>query len=203
MKIYHGKGTCSVGILVIAEELGVAYDLEIVDLARRDQYSPDYIGRNPKAKVPLLQLDDGDYLTEWPAIAAYLALSSPQQGILATDPLGLARALEAVDYIVSTVHMQGFTRIVRPGLFTPDEADFDQVKSRGREIFDQGLRLMDERLTGREFLLGEFSIADAALFYIEHWMVNRLDNALPARCKDHYERMLAREPGQRALSRDS
>jgi glutathione S-transferase len=203
MKIFHAKGTCSIGILVIAEEFGITYGLELVDLVRRDQYSPEYIGRNPKAKVPLLELDDGDYLTEWPAIAAYLALSSLQPGMLATDPLGLARALEAVDYIVSTVHMQGFTRIVRPGLFTPDEANFDQVKSRGREIFDQGLRLIDERLTGREFLLGDFSIADGALFYIERWMVDRLDDALPARCKDHYERMLAREPVQRALSRES
>ena len=40
-----------------------------------------------------------------------------------------------MDYIVATVHMQGFTRIARPGNFSPNEADADKVRARGREIY--------------------------------------------------------------------
>ncbi len=201
MKVYHGKGTCSLGSLVVLEELGFDYDLVVLDLAGREQASPTYLKRNPKGKVPLLELDDGGYLSEWPAIAAYLCATKPEKGLLPADPLGMARTLEAVDYIVSTLHMQGFTRMVRPGLFTPNEAEFDKVKADGLAIVEKGLALMDEKLADRDYLMGEFTIADAALFYVENWMVARMGAGLPPHCQAHYERMLARDGVKRALER--
>ncbi len=201
MKIYHGKGTCSLGSLVVLEELGIDYDLAIVDLAGREQASPAYLQRSPKGKVPLLELDDGGYLSEWPAIAAYLAAINPERGLLPADALGMARTLEAVDYIVSTMHMLGFTRMVRPGLFTPNEAEFEQVKADGLAIVEKGLALMDHQLADRDYLTGDFTIADAALFYVEHWMVGRVNAGLPPHCQAHYQRMLARDGVKRALER--
>ncbi len=201
MKIFHGKGTCSLGILVIMEELGLDYEVATVDLANREQASPEYLARSPKGKVPLLELDDGGFLSEWTAIGAYLAMAAPGPRLLPRDALGLARTLEAVEYLVATTHMQGFTRMVRPALFAPDEADLDQVKARGREIVDQGLALMGERLAGRDYVTGDFSIADAALFYIERWMAHSMGTTLPEAVNAHYERMLGREAVKRALVR--
>ena len=40
-----------------------------IDLAKREQYGPDYTAINPKSKVPVLQRDDGTLLTELPASA--------------------------------------------------------------------------------------------------------------------------------------
>jgi glutathione S-transferase len=201
MKLYHGKGTCSLGILVILEELGLHYELVTLDMANREQASPAYLARSPKGKVPLLELPGGDHLSEWPAIAAYLARTTQGPDLLPSGALGHARTLEAVDYIVATTHMQGFTRMVRPGLFTPNAADFDQVKARGREIVDQGLALMGRRLAGQDYLLGELTIADAALFYVERWMAALMGATLPLPVHAHYERMLRREPVKRALAR--
>ena len=201
MKFFHGKGTCSLGILVVLEELGLDYDLAVLDLAGGEQRSPAFRQRSPKGKVPLLQLDDGSYLSEWTAIAVYLAASNPAGGLLPADPVGLARTLEAVDYVVATVHMQGFTRMVLPGLFTPKEADFDQVRARGREIVDAGLDLLSQRLDGQDYLQGGVTIADAALFYVEHWMVKAMGATINGPCLAHYERMLARPAVRRALAR--
>ena len=53
--------------------------------------------------------------------------------------------------------------------FAPSEADHEAGESSRPPDLPDGLRLMDERLTGKEYLLGEFSIADAALFYVEFW----------------------------------
>ena len=39
-----------------------------------------------------------------------------------------------MDYVVATVHMQGFSRMFRPGNFSPNAADEEKVKARGREI---------------------------------------------------------------------
>jgi len=114
---------------------------------------------------------------QYPAIAMWLARSNPLL-LIPADIEGEARMLEAMDYIVSTVHMQGFTRIVRPGNFTPNEADQDAVKARGREILAKGLKLLDASLRGR-WLVGSYSLADIALMYVENW-VPRADIATPA-----------------------
>jgi len=203
MKLLHGKGSCSLGILVLIEELGIECDVQVVDLASGEQRSPEFLAMNPKGKVPALVLDDGAVVTEWPAIATYLAALKPEAGLIPGDPLAQARVYEATDYIVATVHMQGFTRIARPGNFTPNEADFDALKARGREIFDQGLAAMDAQLAGKDYLIGDISIADAALFYCEAWMVNRLGGTLPANCQAHFERMSARPGIARAVQRGS
>ena len=84
---------------------------------------------------------------------------------------------------------------------TPNEADHEHVKAQGREIFERGMRLMDEALAGKEYLLGEFSIADAALFYVEFW-AGRVGIDLPPNCAAHYARMLARPAVRRAMEQE-
>ena len=107
--------------------------------------------------------------------------------------------MEAMEYIVATVHMRGFARIFRTGDYTPNAADHDAVKARGREIFSQGFAVLDEALGRKEYLIGGFSIADAALFYIEFWAADRLHHPLPPNCAAHYARMKARPAVQQAM----
>ena len=126
MKLYYMPGACSIGIHVLLEEIGKPYDLQKIDGAKQEQYGPDFVKINPKSKVPTLQRDDGSVLTEFPAIATWLARKNPEKGLLPSDPDGEARALEAMDYAVSTMHMQGFSRMFRPVNYAPTEADHDE-----------------------------------------------------------------------------
>jgi len=127
MKLYYMPGACSIGIHVLLEEIGKPYDLQKIDGAKQEQYGPDFVKLNPKSKVPTLQKDDGSVLTEFPAIATWLARKNPDKGLLPSDADGEARALEAMDYVVSTMHMQGFSRMFRPGNYAPTEADHDAL----------------------------------------------------------------------------
>ena len=129
MKLYYMPGACSIGIHVLLEEIGKPYDLQKIDGAKQEQYGPDFVKLNPKSKVPTLVRDDGAVLTEFPAIATWLARKNPDKGLLPSDPDGEARALEAMDYVVSTMHMQGFSRMFRPGNYAPTEADHDARRS--------------------------------------------------------------------------
>ena len=174
MKLYYMPGACSIGIHVLLEEIGKPYDVHKVDGAKQEQYGPDFVALNPKSKVPTLQRDDGSVLTEFPAIAVWLARKNPEAGLLPADADSEARALEAMDYAVSTMHMQGFSRMFRPGNYAPTEADHDKVKARGKEIMEKGLALMDKALEGKEYLAGKFSVADAALFYVSFWAAARM-----------------------------
>lgn len=198
MKLYYAPGACSIGIHVLLEEIGQPYELGKLDLAAGEQQGPAFKSLNPKGKVPTLVRDDGSVLTEFPAIALWLAWTHPDQRLLPDDVEGRVRAVEVMDYVVATIHMQGFARMFRPGAFAPGEADHERVKARGREIFAGGLELMDGVLAGKEYAVGGFSIADAALFYVEFW-AGRMQVPLPANLAAHFERVTDRPAVRRVL----
>ncbi|HET6182615.1 MAG TPA: glutathione S-transferase C-terminal domain-containing protein [Acetobacteraceae bacterium] len=205
MKLYYSPGACSLGIHVLLEEIGKPYQSELVNLREGAQYQPQFTAVNPKSKVPTLARDDGSILTEFPAIAYWLARTNPEKHLLPDDPEGQARALEAMDYVVATMHMQGFARIFRPENFAidADDAAKEKVRARGREIFEKGLALMDKALAGKEYLGGkDINIADAALFYVEFWGAGRLKLDLPGNCAAHYKRMLARPAVKRVMEQE-
>ena len=170
--------------------------------ARASSTQPDFAAINPKSKVPTLERDDGSILTEFPAIAYWLARTNPDAKLLPGDADGQARAIEAMDYAVATLHMQGFGRIFRPGNYTPNAADEEAVKARGKEMLDKGLALMDKQLDGKEYVAGDFSIGDAALFYVEFWAAGRMKWSLPPNCDAHYKRMLARPAVAAAMKQE-
>ena len=184
MKLYYMPGACSIGIHVLLEEIGKPYDLHKIDGAKQEQYGEAFVKINPKSKVPTLQKDDGSVVTEFPAIATWLARKNPDKNLLPTDADGEASVLEALDYVVST------------------KSDHDKVKARGKEILEKGLALMDKKLEGKEYVAGKFSIADAALFYVEFWAAARMKLTLPKNCAAHYERMKNRPAVKRTIEQE-
>lgn len=202
MKLYYSPGACSIGIHVLLEEIGKPYQAEFVNLREGAQFKPPFTAVNPKSKVPTLERDDGSILTEFPAIAFWLARKNPEKGLLPKDEEALTRALEAMEYAVGTIHAQGFTRIFRPERFAPSASDHEGVKAAGRETVEKGFIQINKALSGKDYLAGEFSIADAALFYVEFWASKRLGMKLPANCAAHFERMMARPAVQRVLAQE-
>jgi glutathione S-transferase len=203
MKLYHSPGACSIGIHVLLEEIGKPYQLEPVNLREGAQYKPPYTNINPKSKVPTLERDDGSILTEFPAIAYWLARQTPQANLVPKDDETMIRAAEAMEYVVGTMHGQGFARIFRAERFAPSASDQESVKAAGRDIVEKGFALVDKALADKNYLGGnELSIADAALFYVEFWAAKRLGMKLPSNCAAHFDRMMARPAVQRVMQQE-
>jgi len=202
MKLMYSPGACSVGIHVLLEEIGKPYEPVLVNLREGAQFKPEFTAVNPKSKVPTLVRDDGSVLTEYPAIAYWLARTNPEKKLLPEDVESQARALETLDYAVSTIHMQGFSRLFRASNYTPNPADEDKVKERGKELVEKGFVVMDKALGGKDYLVGAFSIADSALFYTEFWGAKRMNMKLPANCEAHLNRMLARPAVARVMQQE-
>ena len=202
MKLYFSPGACSIGIHVLLEEIGKPYEAVRLNFQEGDQYKPAFTGINAKSKVPTLVRHDGSVLTEYPAIAFRLAATNPNELQLPEGQEYQARAMELTDYCVATLHMQGFSRIFRPGNFAPNEADHPAVKARGEEIFAKGLHQMDQAVAGKDYLLGHYSFADSALFYVSFWWNGRLKKELPGNVAAHYARMKARPAVQRTLQQE-
>jgi len=202
MKLMYSPGACSVGIHVLLEEIGKPYEAQLVNLREGGQFKPEFTAVNPKSKVPTLVRDDGSVLTEYPAIAFWLARSNPEKKLLPEDVESQTRGIEALDYAVATIHMQGFSRLFRASNYTPNPADEDKVKERGKEIVEKGYAVLDKALAGKDYVAGSFSIADSALFYVEFWGAKRMNMKLPPNCEAHLNRMLARPAVQRVMQQE-
>jgi glutathione S-transferase len=188
----YAKKTCSIGIHVLMEEIGMPYELKIVDFSKGEQKTPEYKALNPKGKVAALVREDGSVLTEFAAIAMWLAMTNPGKKLMPTDPEGIARTIEAMDFIVGTVHMLSWRMWRRPDAYSDNPAVHDELRERGKTAMLAALDVVDEQLAGTEYLMGDFSIADAALYYTEYWVVDVAGWTLPANVQAHFERMKAR-----------
>ncbi len=75
------------------------------------------------------------------------------------------------------------------------------MKTRGKELAEKGFGVLDKALAGKDYAVGKFSIADAAVFYVELWS-KRVNLPLPANCAAHLDRMLARPAVQRVMQQE-
>ena len=206
LKFHMTPGSCSTGIHILLETLELPFEVTIVNMPAGDHRRPEYLALNPKGSIPTLVLDDGQALTEFQAIAYWLARRYPRQRLLPEDPLLAAQTLELMDYVVGTVHGQGYTRIFTTERYLPAGLDdsllaaWQQgIQARGREIVSEAFAVIEARLPDAGYALGaDFSIADAALFYVEFW-ADKTALPLPPRCAAHYQLVRNRPVVQRVL----
>jgi glutathione S-transferase len=186
MKLFYAPGACSIGIHFLLERIARPYERQKVDIKRGENREAWFLAINPKAKVPTLQRDDGSVLTEFPVIAQCLAASAPEMGLAPSEPERALRAAELTDYLVATIHMQGFSRIFRPTKFAEDPAAHEAVQRQGREIVRDGLQIVEREIEPGGSLHRGATFADAALFYILFWAVDRIRIEVPPACADRY-----------------
>ena len=199
MKLYWGPHTCAIGIHILLEEIGNPYETEKLDVGGGATKAPAFRAINPKGKVPTLVRDDGSVLTEFGAIATWLARTNPQAGLLPNDPDVEARVAETLDYVEGTIHGQGYGRIFMPQIYEPQDVVHGTlglgqaaVKRQGVEIVQTGFAILDPQLSRHDYAAGNrFTIADAALFYVERWAV-ATGITLPVNIQAHFQRMLER-----------
>ena len=198
MKFYMTPGSCSTGIHILLEEIEAVFEVYLVNLLAGDHLKADFIVLNPKSTIPVLVRNDGSALTEFSAIAWWLARTHPRAKLLPEDAEGQARVIELMDYAVGTLHGQAFARIFTPEQFACNAADHQAVQAQGRERAARAFEVLDRTLPADGYAVGAFSIADAALFYVEFW-ADKVKLPLPPNCAAHYRRMLGRAAVQRVL----
>lgn len=164
MKLFYCKGSCSLVVRIVLNELGVQFEEEAVDLyAKKTASGEDYWIINPKGAVPAILLESGELLTENQVLLQYLADSTPGQKMLA--PLGELRryqTLEWLNYISTELHKSlGM-------MFNPNCND--AVKSMLIPMISARFKTLNSRLAKGPFLMGEqFSLPDAYLFVMVRW----------------------------------
>lgn len=164
MKLFYSPGSCAMSPHIVLSESGLNYTLDRVDLSTKTTES----GRplkdiTPHDAVPVLQLDDGDTLTEGAAIVQYVADQRPEAGLLPPPgTLARARVQQWLNYIATEMHK------AHVPLFKADypQSSKDIAIANVKKAYD----FVSASLVDRPHLTGEtFGVADAYLFTIINW----------------------------------
>ena len=195
MKLYYSNGACSLSPHIALREAGLPFDLVRASTkTHKLDDGTDYYTINPTGAVPMLELDNGERLSEGPAIVQYIADLAPQSKLApANGTFERARLQEWLNYITSELH-KGYSPLFRPD--TPDV-----YKPIAQENLKKKYAHVDAKLAGRDYLLGDtFTVADAYLFTVTSWAkyVN-LDLSAYANVQAHSARVAARPKVQEAL----
>jgi glutathione S-transferase len=164
MKLYYITGTCALAPHIVANEAGISIQPIQVDLkTKKTTGGGDYLAVNPQGYVPALELDNGEVLTEGPAITQYLADLKPEARLApANGTLARVRLQAALNYIATELH-----RSYAP-LFSPTTPR--EIREQQHAYLRRRYAMLDEQLAGRKYLFGdEFTIADAYLFVVTGW----------------------------------
>ena len=77
-------------VIIFAAEKNLNLDIVNVDLRGGETKTPEFLGKNPSGKIPVLELDDGTCISETVAICRYLESLAPEPNLFGHDPLELS-----------------------------------------------------------------------------------------------------------------
>jgi glutathione S-transferase len=164
MKLYYAPHACSLAPHIVLRELDLPFELIRVDnTTKRTANGEDFLSINPKGYVAALQLDDGQVLTEGPAILQYLAELRPEANLVpVSGTFERVRLQEWLNFVSTEIH---------GGLGWLFSAQFpDEVKVLIKEKLFKRFVVLSQTLERQDYLMADgFSIADAYLFTVLRW----------------------------------
>ena len=149
---------------ILLRQLDIPFERVTVDLFTGETRTPEHFGRNPDGRIPVLELDDGQTIPESGAILAYLAEGTKY---LPADRLARARVAQWMLFEQNRIEAElSYARFLKlSGRAEQIPEAFENRLERGRDA----LVALDRGLSdGREFIAGDYSIADIALYAYVH-----------------------------------
>ncbi len=195
MKLYYKSGVCSLASHIVLHEAGIAHEIESVDFdTKKTETGDDFLSINDKGSVPYLLLDSGEGISEGAAVMQYLADLKPETK-LAPENGTVARA-----------HLQGWLNYCASEFHKSHWAIF-HAKQTGEAVRDLYIGkvkncydYLNKHLEEKDYIMGEFTIADAYIFTVLTWHKPiRVDLAPWKNLVAYKERMLARDGVQKAM----
>lgn len=203
-KLYFSPGACSMAAHIVLEELGSPFEAKAVMLRKGEHKTDAFAAINWKQKVPVLEVD-GRRLTENVAILSFLGWSKPAARLMpAPGTWEATEALSLLAWFSSGVHPV-IGRFFRPSAYCDLPGSEDAVKRIAGEGTAHAFAGVEKMLAGRDWLLGDYSVADAYAFVFMHWAQHalKLDVAPFPNYRAHYDRMTARPAVQRMLATEA
>lgn len=164
MKLYEYEAFPSPRrVRIFLAEKGIDIPREQVDVPAGEHRSPEYLSKNPDGVVPLLELDNGDYISETVAISRYFEENHPQTPLMgstaeekAVIEMWQRRVESSLTNTVAT-----YFHHATDGLGEPDRYRNKEWGEKNRENAITAMTRLNEQLARNKFIAGEvYSIAD-------------------------------------------
>ncbi len=179
LTLYFSPGSSSMAAHIALHEVGAAFTTIPLSLDRKETQTPEFLAINPAGKVPTLVID-GRPLTEVAGVLFYLARRFPEAGLLPEDIEAQAQVVSWMSFCASTVH---------------------PARRQGLEHALSVYRIVERKLAGQDWCVGQYSIADIHLFRL-YWRfrgsLEQPPGTFPA-LEAHYDRMMARDAVRKTL----
>ena len=179
------------------EELALPYELHALDLSAGEQKDPAYLKLNPNGRIPtIVDRDAGDFAVfESGAILIYLAEKTGR--LMPSDAKGRSRVIQWLMFQVGGIGpMQGQANVFVRYFDEELPAVIARYQNETRRLFE----VLDRQLADREYLCGEYSIADIANWaWVRSWKWARIDVEGLDNLMRWHETMAARPACQRGV----
>lgn len=155
---------------IMLEEVGLPYTAHAVDISKDEQFEPDFLEISPNNKIPaIVDRENGQKLFESGAILIYLA---EKTGMLMPEK----NRWEILQWLMW--QMGGFGPMLGQAHhfvhFNPDASDY--ARRRYTEEADRLYSVLDDQLGRTEYVAGEYSIADIAIWpWASRWEWQGID----------------------------
>jgi glutathione S-transferase len=164
MKLFYSPNACSLAPHIVLRELGLPFDLIKVDLQQHlTELGEDFYRLNKKGQVPVLQLEDGSFLTEGAVISQFLVDQFERKDLLPEiNTPERYQTLSWMNFIASEIHKA----------YSPffHESYGEESKTIFSTILNKHYAWIDQQLDGQNYLMGSnFTIADIYLFVVTRW----------------------------------
>ena len=153
-------------VSIALEELGLPYELHEIDIMKDEQFKPEFLEISPNNKIPaIVDRETGVSLMESGAILMYLAQKTGK--LLPADPVDRWHAVEWLMW-----QMGGFGPMLGQAHhflhFNKGKSDYAEERF-GNEV-KRLYGVLDKRLKTRDFVAGEYSVADIAIWpWVSRW----------------------------------
>ena len=187
-------------IVWLLEELDLPYELNRMDFHPKDLKSDEHRARHPLGRVPVLD-DDEIRIWESGAIVEYILERHKNGGLKpVVDSANYPVYLQWFHYCEGMVMPPVNTIVVQTVLLPPDRRD-ETALAQAQKLLTRALAPVDEGLTGKDYLIGDFSGADIMLGHA-CFMSNRLGCVTDemTNLKGYVERVAARPAFQKAMA---
>jgi GST-like protein len=164
LQLYSLNTPNGVKVSIMLEEIGLPYEPHMIDIARNETWTPEFLSLNPNGKIPAIVDPDGPggkpfALFESGAILLYLADKTGQ--LIPADP---ERRWEAIQWVFFQMAAVG-PMFGQVGFFNRFAGKAIEDKRPLQRYVDESKRLLgvlEGRLEGREWIMDEYGVADVA-----------------------------------------
>lgn len=200
LKLYYSKGSSAIAAHILLEEVGADYDAIEVSIAKGAHRNPEFLSRNPKGRIPVLETPDG-VITENPAILEYIATTHPDAGLLPKSAFEQAQARSLAAYLCATVHV-AFAHHKRGARWAETTRALSEMRSLAPKNLRECAAYLEAELALSPWALGsKYSFCDPYLFLLDGWLrATGSDLSGLPRLSAHNQTMHARPAVQTVLA---